>query len=95
LLQNFDAVTAACLLIKKADFITVGGFDAINLKVAFNDVDLCLKIRQQNKKIVYCPDAILYHHESKSRGNDMDAEKIERFKSEINYMVNKWDILNN
>jgi GT2 family glycosyltransferase len=45
LIQNCEAVTAACLLIKKADFNAVGGFDEINLKVAFNDVDLCLKIR--------------------------------------------------
>jgi len=94
LIQNCEAVTAACLLIKKTDFIAVGGFDETNLKVAFNDVDLCLKIRQQNKKIVYCPDAVLYHHESKSRGNDMDEDKIERFKSEINYMVKKWNITN-
>jgi len=95
LLQNFEAVTAACLLIKKTDFIAVGGFDEVNLKVAFNDVDLCLKIRQQHKKIVYYPDAILYHYESKSRGSDMDKDKIKRFKSESNYMVKKWGIISN
>lgn len=92
LIQNYDAVTAACLLIKKKDFNTVGGFDEKNLKVAFNDVDLCLKIRGKNKKIVYCPDAVLYHYESKSRGNDMDKDKIERFNSEIEYMISHWNI---
>ena len=95
LIQECEAVTAACLLIKKKDFNKVGGFDEKNLKVAFNDVDLCLKIRSIGKKIVYCPDAQLYHFESKSRGNDMGDDKVERFMKEIKFMQNKYDFIGN
>ena len=65
---NFSAVTAACMLLRKAVFEEVGGLDEENLKVAFNDVDLCLRIRERNYRIVYTPHAQLYHHESMSRG---------------------------
>jgi GT2 family glycosyltransferase len=90
LIQNCDAVTAACLLVKKDSFDQVGGLDEVNLKVAFNDVDLCLKIGKLGKKIIYTPYAELYHYESKSRGNDTDIDKIERFKEEIEYFNTYW-----
>lgn len=90
LIQNLDAVTAACLLIKKKDFNEVGGLNEINLKVAFNDVDLCLKIRKIGRKIVYTPYAELYHYESKSRGSDLAPDKQARFKREVDYMLETW-----
>ena len=92
MIQNYDAVTAACLLIKKEAFNKVGGFDEKNLKVAFNDVDLCLKIRELGLKIVYTPYAELYHFESKSRGSDLTEEKKARFSSEVEFMKKKWNI---
>ncbi len=65
---NFSAVTAACMMLRKAVFEDVGGLDEENLKVAFNDVDLCLRLRERGYDIVYTPHAELYHHESVSRG---------------------------
>lgn len=92
LIQNYDAVTGACLLIKKEFYDLVGGLDEINLKVAFNDVDLCLKVGAMGKKVVYTPYAELYHHESKSRGSDLTKDNIERFNKEKEYMSLNWKI---
>jgi GT2 family glycosyltransferase len=88
--QNLSACTAACLMIKKSVFEELKGFDTENLKIAFNDIDLCLKIREAGYLIVYTPYAELIHHESKSRGFDTTPEKIERFASEVGFMKNKW-----
>ena len=60
------------------------------LKVAYNDVDFCLKVREKKYKVVYNPYAVLYHYESKSRGQDDTPEKKERFRRESRYMVDKW-----
>jgi len=87
-IQNVSAVTAACLMTTKVIFDEVGGFDEINLSVAFNDVDFCLKIRERGYLIVYTPYAILYHHESASRG--YEGSDNQRFKKEIKYMRKKW-----
>jgi GT2 family glycosyltransferase len=65
---NFSAVTAACMMLRKAVFEEVKGLDEENLKVAFNDVDLCLRLRERGYSVVYTPHAELYHHESVSRG---------------------------
>jgi GT2 family glycosyltransferase len=65
---NYSAVTAACMLLRKPLFEAVGGLDEENLRVQFNDVDLCLRLREQGYYIVYTPYAELYHHESVSRG---------------------------
>ena len=90
---NLSAVTAACLLVRRSVYEQVGGLDEI-LKVAFNDVDFCLKVREAGYLVVYNPYAVLYHYESKSRGAEDTAEKIQRFQSEITYTSNKWqDIL--
>lgn len=88
-IQNYSAVTAACMMMPKALFEEIGGFDE-NLKVAFNDIDLCMKIRKKNKLIVYTPYAELYHFESKSRGLEDTNEKVERFNQEVNYFAEKW-----
>lgn len=88
--QNLTASTAACLMMRREVFEAVGGFDE-NFKVAFNDIDLCMKIRQKKKLIVWTPFAELYHYESKSRGQENTPEKIERFRGEISRFKEKWD----
>ena len=86
LTQNFSAVTGACLLLRRAVFDEVGGLVAVNLKIAYNDVDLCLKIRAAGYRIVWTPYAELYHHESASRGKLDTAEKQHVQKAEGRYM---------
>ena len=95
LLQDMSAVTAACLMMKKEVFEEAGGFTE-ELAVAFNDVDLCLKVRKNTHLIVYDPYAKLYHMESKTRGAEDSKEKVRRFQTEIEYMRCHWlDILKN
>ncbi len=95
LIQNISAVTGACLMVKKTIFYEVGGFDP-NLKVAFNDVDFCLKVREKGYRNLWTPYAELYHYESKTRGYEDTPEKQERFRREIEYMKTKWgDLLLN
>ncbi len=89
LAQNLSAVTAACMLMSKKVFHEVGGLDE-TFKVAFNDVDLCMKIRQKGYLIVFTPFAELYHYESKSRGLEDTKEKQQRFQGEINRFYEKW-----
>jgi GT2 family glycosyltransferase len=90
-IQNLSACTAACLLLRKSVYEEVGGMDAENLKVAFNDIDLCMKIREKGYLIVYTPYAKLYHFESKSRGSDTTPDKIDRFRAEIFFFQEKWE----
>ena len=75
---------------RKKVFLEVGGFDEENLAVAFNDVDLCLKLSMAGYLNVYTPFAELIHHESISRGSDMEPEKAERFSREAVFMKEKW-----
>ena len=89
IVQNLSAVTAACMLVRKSVFDEVGGFSE-ELSHAFNDVDLCLKIRKKGYLIVYTPFARLYHYESISRGFENSSAKRERFIREINYMQERW-----
>lgn len=88
--QNLSAVTAACMLVHKHLFDQVGGFDQQHLAVAFNDIDLCLKLRAAGKLIVYTPYAELVHHESVSRGYEDSPEKKARFKREFKVMQDRW-----
>ncbi len=88
--QNFSAVTAACLLVKRDLFEKVNGFNEEELAVAFNDVDLCLKIMEAGFKNVWTPYAELYHYESSSRGYENTPDKVERFEREISYMKKRW-----
>lgn len=93
--QDMSAVTAACMMVKKRVFEEVKGLDE-TLKVAYNDIDLCMKIRQAGYLIVYNPYAELYHYESKSRGLEDTKEKIERFHREMDIFKQKWpEILKN
>ncbi|MFS0961859.1 glycosyltransferase family 2 protein [Enterococcus durans] len=86
---NYLAVTAACMMVKVTDFKAVNGFDE-TLEVAFNDVDLCLKIYELGRYNVYAHQAELYHFESKSRGYEDTPEKQKRFAGEIKKMQDKW-----
>ena len=91
--QNLNAVTAACMLTKKEVYEKVNGFEE-KLAVAFNDIDLCLKVRKAGYLIVYDSEALLYHHESISRGKEDTLEKRNRFEGEVDYMAKKWkDVL--
>ncbi|WP_373214305.1 glycosyltransferase [Ruminococcus sp. 5_1_39BFAA] len=95
ILQDMSAVTAACMMVKKSVFEQVGGFTE-KLAVAFNDVDLCLKINRAGYLVVYDPYAKLYHMESKTRGAEDNKAKVRRFQTEIEYMRCNWlDILKN
>ncbi|MEJ2404298.1 MAG: glycosyltransferase [Candidatus Thiodiazotropha sp.] len=90
LVQNYTAVTAACLLVRRDVFEQVQGFDEENLAVAFNDVDLCIRIYQQGYDNLWTPYAELYHHESASRGAEDTPEKQLRFSREAQYMLDKY-----
>ena len=88
--QDYSAVTAACMMVKRSVFEMVNGFDE-NLKVAFNDIDFCLRVRELGKLVVYNPYAQLYHYESKSRGAEDTKEKQERFMGEVIKMQKRWE----
>jgi glycosyltransferase involved in cell wall biosynthesis len=90
LTQNFSAVTAACMLVKKDLYLQLGGLDEQNLAVAFNDVDFCLRLQEKGFRILWTPHAELYHHESASRGFEDTASKQKRFLAEVEYMNRKW-----
>lgn len=89
-INNFSAVTAACMMTKKELFEKVGGFEEEGLRVAFNDVDYCMKVVCEGYLCVYTPQAKLYHYESKSRGLENTKEKKERFLKEIHFFQEKW-----
>jgi glycosyltransferase involved in cell wall biosynthesis len=94
LVSNVSAVTAACLVVRKALYQDVGGLNETDLLVAFNDVDFCLKLRAKNYFNVWTPFAVLVHHESPSRGPDTTAETKPRFTKECNWMLETWgDVL--
>ena len=93
--QDYSAVTAACMLVKKSAFDEVGGLTE-ELAVAFNDIDFCMKLREAGYLIVYNPYAELYHYESKSRGLEDTPEKVARFNKEMQIFERRWpDILRN
>lgn len=91
LIQELSAVTGACLMVRREVFLEVSGFEE-DLPKAFNDIDLCLKIRKLEYKIIYTPYAALYHYESISRGLDNGMEVD--FQTAIRYMIRKWDCPN-
>ena len=88
-INNFSAVTAACLMIKRSIFEKIDGLDE-KLQVAFNDIDLCMKVRKLKYLIVFTPYAKLMHYESKTRGSEDTPEKIKRFESEMDVFKSKW-----
>ncbi len=93
LVQNYSAVTGACLVIMKERYLEVGGLNEKDLSIAFNDVDLCCKLINAGYRNLWTPYAELYHHESATRGVDDTPQKKARFQSEIDYMTNTWGSL--
>ena len=83
------AVTGACMAIEKSTWVDLGGMNE-DLAVAYNDIDLCLKIRRKGLRVLFSPYAKLLHHESVSRGPDEPPEKNQRLQSEIKLMEEKW-----
>ena len=93
LLQDMSAVTAACMMVKTEVFRKLGGFEE-KLAVAFNDTDLCLRIREAGYLVVYDPYVQIFHLESRTRGTEDSEEKVRRFQSEIEFFRTRWiDIL--
>ncbi|TSJ77530.1 glycosyltransferase family 2 protein [Rariglobus hedericola] len=92
-LQNYSAVTAACLLVRREVFLQAGGFDEKNLAVAYNDVDFCLRLGAAGYLNVWTPFAEFYHYESASRGADDTPEKKAIYEREFAYMRQTWGAL--
>lgn len=88
--QDVSAVTAACMLCRADAFRAVGGFDEANLPVAFNDVDLCLRVGRAGYRIIMTPAVLVEHHESLSRGDDLAEHKLPRFYGENQAMWDRW-----
>jgi GT2 family glycosyltransferase len=83
LIRNYSAVTAACMMMRHQVFDDIGGFDEENFPVSYNDVDLCLRLNRQGYLITYTPYALLYHHESATRG-------LRRYPREESFLRGRW-----
>lgn len=90
LIQSYSAVTAACLAVRKSLYTQVQGLEEQHLAVAYNDVDFCLKLREAGLRNVWTPHATLIHHESVSRGRDLQPGKLERLLGEAAHMRARW-----
>ena len=90
ILQNYSAVTAACMAIRRTVFEELGGFDEENLGTAYNDADLCLRAWEKGYRTLWTPYSLLIHHESASRGLEDNLRKKKRWQSEADYMLAKW-----
>lgn len=89
--QDLSAVTGACLLTWRSLYEELGGLDEVNLPVAFNDVDYCLRVREAKRRVVWTPYAELYHHESVSRSKDESPEKAAQAVREVQFMRKRWE----
>jgi len=87
--HDVSAVTGACLMIRRAVYKEIGGFDPA-FRVDFGDIDLCLKARQHGYHVIFTPYAELFHHESKTRGYADQAQKQERLLQETKSFISKW-----
>ena len=90
LTHQLSAVTAAVMVVRKALFLEVGGFDAACFAVSYNDVDLCLRLMARGYRNLYCPDASLIHHESRSRGAPSSPEAMAQWQQERQAMIRRW-----
>jgi len=90
LVREVSAVTGACMVTQKQDFIALGGFDANNFPVAFSDVDYCLRLRERGKKILICPSARLIHHESATMGPPSEANRLRQFENDRENFIKRW-----
>ncbi len=84
--QELSAVTFACAMSRRSTFAILGGLNETDLTIAFNDIDYCLRAREVGLLILYTPYAVLYHHESRTRGYEDNPEKQSRFARETAYM---------
>jgi hypothetical protein len=91
LAQQVSGATAACLFLRKKDYLDVGGMDETAFPVTFNDVDLCLKLRARGRSIVWTPFAKLLHAESASRGKEDAPPQRSRAQRELENLRRKWD----
>jgi glycosyltransferase involved in cell wall biosynthesis len=89
-IQSFSAVTAACLIVRKSIYESLGGLNDSHLQIAFNDVEFCIRVREAGFRNIWTPYAELYHHESATRGFDVTPEKIARYEREVEYMKSRW-----
>jgi GT2 family glycosyltransferase len=87
--QDVSCVTAACAMMSASLFADIGGYDE-QLAVAFNDVDLCVRIRERGRRIIFTPDVEMTHHESASLGAHNSPERQEQFGREVAYIKSKW-----
>lgn len=90
LLRSAAAVTGACLATRRTLFEELGGFDELDFKIAFNDVDYCMKVRKAGYRVVYNPFAVLYHLESKSRGRELSEDQQARHRGEALLLRARW-----
>jgi glycosyltransferase involved in cell wall biosynthesis len=90
LVQEYSAVTGACLAVSREKYLAVGGLEEEHLAVAYNDVDFCLKLLDAGYRNIWTPYAQLYHFESYTRGPDSVAETIDRYQAEADYMRTRW-----
>ncbi len=90
LVGQWSAVTAACMLTRREDYLRIGGMDQINFPVTFNDVDYCLKLSQEGKRVLWTPHARFFHHESASRGKDDTPAKQAQAKREMYRLREQW-----
>jgi GT2 family glycosyltransferase len=90
--QHYSAVTAAALAIKRDVFNKVGGFDEEKYKVAYNDVDICLKCQSMGFKNVWVADVSLYHYESMSRDDDLSLKRLTRYSKELDTLRRDWGV---
>lgn len=89
--RGVGAVTAACLVVERSKYEAVGALDEQDLHVAFNDVDFCLKLSRAGYRNVFTPHAVLIHHESATRGEDLTPAQSRRFQTEQRVMKDRWD----
>ena len=88
--QDYSAVTAACMLIRRALYQEVGGMDADNLQALYNDIDLCLKTGAAGYRIVWTPHATVVHLEHKSLDKESRQQYEARDSKAGNYMHSRW-----
>lgn len=91
--QNFSAVTAACLVVARSTYLDAGGMNEGELRVAFNDIDFCLRLQARGLRNVWTPYAELVHHESATRGNDRAAAQRKRCEAEAGFIRSQWAAL--
>ena len=90
LVGNYSAVTGACMMFRKSVWDEVGSFNETDVPNAFGDIDFCLRVRKAGYRVLFTPFALLYHHESASRGNDLEPSKVEAFQKAEAYMKTNW-----